>query len=101
MIEGLFGGASLEAVLMWALKKANYTEQRPNQLPFVSLINAARDKELIQRSTAQLAHSARVVRNLIHAGVADRRGAFCTKATALTALAGLHSVIDDLKVKFP
>jgi hypothetical protein len=94
-----FGGAAMEAVILWSLKKTrpNAQRKRPLDAMFLeALIAEALDAKLISQDTAALAMQAKEARNLVHAGKVAREGP-CTKATALTALAGLYRVIQDVK----
>ncbi len=61
------------------------------------LVEEAKGLGLITVETAALAHMARDARNLIHPGKVARSGVECSKASALTALAGLYRVVEDLK----
>jgi len=60
------------------------------------LIQAAATANLISTSTATQAGLAQDARNLVHPGRVARKGVACSKATALTAHAGLFTVIQDL-----
>jgi hypothetical protein len=90
-----FAGAAMEAVLLWALERSapekNFAKTR-----LVDLINAAADAQLIAPETATIAHAARDARNLVHPGKVAETGVSCSKASSLTALAGLYRVIADL-----
>jgi hypothetical protein len=98
-----FAGAALEAVLLWALEdsevgsKDTKRKKPPNELHLSDLIDEAAKIKLISDDTAQVAHQAKDARNLIHPGLVSRSGVVCSKASALTALAGLYRVIDDQK----
>jgi hypothetical protein len=90
-----FAGAAMEAVLLWALQRSapdkNFTKTR-----LVDLIKAAAGAQLFSPETATIANAARDARNLVHPGKVAETGVSCSKASALTALAGLYRVIEDL-----
>jgi hypothetical protein len=52
--------------------------------------------KLITGDTAQLVRLAKDARNLVHPGRAARLDQKCNRATALTALAAVEAVADDL-----
>ena len=60
------------------------------------LIEVASNTELISDNAKALAHMTKDARNLIHAGRVARLGISCTKASALTAMAGLYTVAEEL-----
>lgn len=60
------------------------------------LTQAAAAANLISSVTESQAALAQDARNLVHPGRVARRGVACSKATALTAHAGLFAVIQDL-----
>jgi hypothetical protein len=90
-----FAGAAMEAVLLWALQRSapekNFAKTR-----LVELIDAAAAAQIIAQETAAIAHAARDARNLVHPGKVAETGVSCSKASSLTALAGLYRVIEDL-----
>ena len=53
---------------------------------------------VIDAATEKQAGLAKDARNLVHPGKALRSGEACNKATALTALAAVYRVIDQLKL---
>jgi hypothetical protein len=97
-----FAGAALEAILLWSLEKSNTKPEntkhgRPiNELRLAELIDEATKLKLVSKDTSTIAHSAKDARNLIHPGKVARSGVACTKASALTALAGLYRTIEDI-----
>jgi hypothetical protein len=97
-----FSGAALEAVLLWVIEKSSVGagvvkyKKAPNEMSLYELIDAALKSKLIASETAALAHMTRDARNLIHPGKVSRSGILCTKASALTALAGLYRVVEEL-----
>jgi hypothetical protein len=98
----VFAGAALEALLLWALKQTSPASKpkRPlDELHLADLIELAAEKGVIDTTAQQQACLAKDARNLIHPGRALRSGQVCSKATALTALAGLYRVIDHLKMR--
>jgi hypothetical protein len=90
-----FAGAAMEAVLLWALQRSA-SEKTFTKAKLVELINAAAAARLISQETATIAHAARDARNLVHPGKVAETGVSCSKASSLTALAGLYRVIEDL-----
>ena len=103
----VFAGAALEALLLWALKQPDAAptggtgkekrEKSVDDMHLTDLIDQAAKGKLIKADSESQARLAKDARNLIHPGKVARSGASCNKATALTALAGLYRVIDDLK----
>ncbi|WP_316395708.1 hypothetical protein [Bradyrhizobium sp. 33ap4] len=61
------------------------------------MIDLAAKHKVVSEATAAIAHQSKDARNLIHPGKVAREGASCTKASALTAMAGLYRVIQDVK----
>jgi hypothetical protein len=97
-----FAGSAMEAVLLWALKKSGVRDKRKSldELTLSELIDVAKNEDVISESTATIAHQSKEARNLIHPGKVAREGVSCTKASALTGLAGLYRVIEDLKAAY-
>jgi hypothetical protein len=103
----VFAGGALEALLLWALKQADAAsaggapggkrKKSLDQMQLSDLIDEVSALKLINADSEKQARLAKDARNLIHPGKVARSGASCSKATALTALAGLYRVIDDLK----
>jgi hypothetical protein len=98
----VFAGSAIEALLLWALKRSDALKQADppkrsfDELFLAQLIEAAAKGKLISRETEALAVLAKDARNLMHPGKAVRAGTECSRATALTGLAGLYRVIQDL-----
>ena len=95
-----FGGAALEALLLWALKRVKLREmpKRPlDEMALAELIRLAVKNQVIDEASERQASLARDARNLIHPGKALRSGEACNKTTALTALTAVYRVIDELK----
>jgi hypothetical protein len=93
----VFAGAALEALLLWALKRAKLSEtlRRPlDELQLAELIRLAVKNGVIGQACAQQAGLARDARNLVHPGKALRSGDACNKTTALAAV---YRVIDELQ----
>jgi hypothetical protein len=81
--------------VLWALQRS-VPDKHFAKTRLVDLINAAANAQLIAPETATIAHAARDARNLVHPGKVAETGASCSKASSLTALAGLYRVIEDL-----
>ncbi len=93
----VFAGAALEAILLWAVKThSQVPAARGDKMGLGELIQAAATANLISTGTASQAGLAQDARNLVHPGRVARTGGACSKATALTAHAGLFAVIQDL-----
>ena len=96
----VFAGAALEAMLLWALKQAPLTtapKRALDQLHLADLIALASANGVIDTVTEKQVGLAKDARNLVHPGRALRSGEVCNKATALTALAAVYRLIDQLK----
>ena len=99
-----FAAAALEAILLWVLETKvppKSLKKRPNDMVLFDLVEGTKGAALITDETATLAHMARDARNLIHPGKVARSGVECSKASALTAFAGLYRVVEDLKRRIP
>ncbi len=110
----ILAGSVIEALLLWVLqqhKKSDVTSAvqklvRSNifKNPGTNLgkwglhefIEVAAELSAVETDTATLARLARNYRNLIHPGKAQRLGQVCDRGTALTAVAALEHVVDDL-----
>lgn len=96
----VFAGAALEALLLWALKHTTLSEapKRPlDELHLAELIRLGATNRVIDEASERQAGLAKDARNLVHPGRALRSGESCSKTTALTALAAVYCVIDQLK----
>ncbi len=94
----VFAGAALEALLLWAIKQHGAKPAaKADRMNLGELIHEARKANLIKTETAGQANLAQDARNLVHPGRVAREGVDCSKATALTAHAGLFSVVRDLE----
>lgn len=88
----------MESVLLWALKnKGTQSKKSPDDLGLAEMIDLSEKAAIISGPTAAIAHQSKEARNLIHPGKVARKGASCSKASALTAMAGLYRVIEDVQ----
>jgi hypothetical protein len=90
----VLAGHTLEALLLWAVKKrigSATPPKPPDRLALHELIDEAAKLNLITPEGKRQADLARDARNLIHPGKATRSGSACSKATALMALAAVYS----------
>jgi hypothetical protein len=93
----VFAGAALEAILLWAVKThGQVPAAKADKMGLGDLIHAAATATLISTGTESQAGLAQDARNLVHPGRVARTGIACSKATALSAHAGLFAVIQDL-----
>lgn len=64
-----FAGASMEAVLLWALKQHRAQSKKPlDDLFLDAMIELAEKMQVITEATAAIAHQSKEARNLIHPG---------------------------------
>lgn len=97
----VFAACALESILLWEVKQAGaVSEAVANKQHLVDLIKTARKEKLIAERSADLAHLARDGRDLLHPGRAAREGTQCSKATALTALAAVTEIAEELNKAF-
>jgi hypothetical protein len=94
----VFAAAAAEALLYWTLKNDARTNadtklERGHLSDYVQL---AETQSIITAQAAKQVSLANDARNLIHAGKVARTGLKCNKATALTSLAAMHCLIDEL-----
>ncbi len=89
----VFAGAALEGILHWTLKDRL---SDVNGIRLAKMIEEARACGLISEEAKQQAKLAKDARNLIHPGRTDRSGSTCSRATALTALAAVYRVSEEL-----
>lgn len=93
----VFAGAALEATLLWAVKMQGHVPAaKADKMGLGELIQTVATANLISAGAASQAGLAQDARNLVHPGRVARKGVACSKATALTAHAGLFAVIQDL-----
>jgi hypothetical protein len=106
----VFAGVALEALLLWALKHSDAAscgtdkgkrKKSLDEMLLTVLLDEAAKNGLISADSASQARLAKDARNLVHPGKIARSGDSCSKATALTALAGVYRVVDDLKQLSP
>ncbi len=117
----ILAGSIAEALLLWALhpiadknpEKINVSLERliknekikrkpqgdPEGWNLHPLIEVSRDLELIEENTAIQTRLAKDFRNLIHPGVSVRKNQACTRATALSALAALELILENITYK--
>jgi hypothetical protein len=102
----VLAGAAIEALLLWRLKQED-TKTLQSKIDFAKvteiddwaldkLLKASKEVKIIEDRTFTEALLAKDFRNLIHPGRALRLQKKCTKATALTALASLEHIIENL-----
>lgn len=96
----VFAAAVLEGVLMWFIKERcdGNGPKRLEDLHLLELIKTAEKRGLLSQECLAQARLAKDARNLVHPGVAAHQGTQCTQSSALTALAGMHRVIEELKL---
>jgi hypothetical protein len=114
----VIGGSVVEALLLWKLRQQNAAQVNvavaaaaaaAAQAGFQGLqvaqldswnlaqyIEIARRMGLVSPNTAAQATLSRDFRNLIHPGKTVRTGQRCNRGTALSALAAIEHVVDDL-----
>jgi hypothetical protein len=111
----VLAGATVEALLLWALKQKPPTDitNAVNTLLSNQILNAnpgadlekwtlhplvevAEELNIIKSSTATQVRLAKDFRNLIHPGKAIRLGQICDRGTALSAAAAIEHVLRDL-----
>ncbi len=94
----VFAASAIEAILYWAIKNHPQFHQSSQPLDKQHLsdyIKEAKKLSIIDDNTVKQLSLANEARNWIHAGKVARTGAICSKATALTALAGLEVLLND------
>jgi len=112
----VLAGSVIEAFLLWALQekhsptdisravknlvRTKTLDRDPGsnleKWDLYHFIEVAADLKVIKQETATQTRLAKNYRNLIHPGRAQRLGQICNRATALTAMAALQHVIDNL-----
>jgi hypothetical protein len=119
----VLAGATIEAILLYMLHEVQDADPTRISSSITTLVSSnvlsnthgnnldrwslhpltevAADLTLIREETAIQIRIARDFRNLIHPGVAVRRNISCNRGTALSALAGLEHVINDLSINTP
>jgi len=114
----VLGGSVVEALLLWALqekrskleitgavKKLVASKTLDKNLGAIlekwslhDFVEVSEELGVIGLGTATLTRLAKDYRNLIHPGRAQRLGQVCNRATALSAVAALEHVINDLSL---
>jgi len=112
----VLGGSVVEALLLWALqeKRSNpeitgavkklvaskTLDKNPGAIlekwSLHDFVEVSEELGVIGQGTATQTRLAKDYRNLIHPGRAQRLGQICNRATALSAVAALEHVIEDL-----
>jgi hypothetical protein len=103
----ILAGAAIEALLLWRLLPEDISSLRtqeafakaPKKIEdwgLALLLKASKAMGIIKDDTYTQADLAKDFRNLIHPGKSLRLQRKCTKATALTALASLEQVIENI-----
>jgi len=112
----IIAGSAVEALLLWSLQQPNRKPHIQNaintliqknvlkndpgldieKLVLHCLIEVSGEMNTINGNTVEQCRLAKDFRNLIHPGKSMRLGQKCNKATALTAIAALEHVINDL-----
>lgn len=112
----VLAGSIVEALLLWALQKRTTTDIQNSIVDLKSkgvsikhsasnvedwmlyeLIEVSEELKIITPDTAKQARLAKDFRNLIHPGRNIRLGQTCNRGTALSAVAAVEHVIEDLK----
>lgn len=113
----VLAGSVVEALLLWALqqRKEEEIEKAVHQLvsaktlsriPSIDLeqwtlheyIETSRALDVISAETSSQARLAKDFRNLIHPGRSQRLGQVCNRGTALSAVAAVEHVLQDLAI---
>jgi hypothetical protein len=105
----VLAGSIVEALLLWSLQRetpgdisASAAKLRLNissnleKWNLHEYIEVAADMKLIESDTANQCRLAKDFRNLIHPGRAQRLGQVCNRGTALSAVAAVEHVVNDL-----
>lgn len=111
----VLSGSAIEALLLWAIQKKSEeeidairkelisnkiikkdTESNSEKWDLFTLLEIAHKAEIICKETYIGSKLAKDFRNLIHPGKSIRLGQKCNKATALSSIAALEHVINDL-----
>jgi hypothetical protein len=105
----VMAGAAVEALLLWKINlhpahqvleafrslKLTKVSENPDDWTLEIYRRVATKLGVIRQDADDLTKLAQQYRNLIHPGVARRRGRKCTRSTALTALAAMNRLIED------
>lgn len=95
----VIAGSVCEALLLWRLTKANTGEPEEVLQKWVlhQYIEVAARLKIIRPQTEKQATLAKDFRNLIHPGRATRLAQECNRGTALSAVAAVEHIVEDLK----
>jgi hypothetical protein len=110
----VLAGSAAEALLLWGIQQkltayirsaakllANKPRGPIEKWDLANYINVAEQLSIIKTDTATQARLAKDFRNLIHPGRQQRTGQACNKATALSALAAVEHIVEDLTLMAP
>lgn len=111
----VIAGSVVEALLLWALQQRIATDIATSRRNLIAtgqlsrdpgndllswglhpLIEVASDLKILSGTTTDQCKIAKDFRNLIHPGRAERLKTRCTRGTALSAVAAMEHVIEDL-----
>jgi hypothetical protein len=105
----VLAGSAAEALLLWSIQQKlsplvqsaaraipNKPKGPPGDWLLANYIDVAEHLKIIKEDTAKQARLAKDFRNLIHPGKQLRTGQACNKATALSALAAVEHIVEDL-----
>jgi len=105
----VLAGSVIEALLLWVLLEQNPANvsaaaaklnlrvpSNPEEWVLYQFIEIAGELKLIGTETAMQCRLAKDYRNLIHPGRAQRLGQACNRGTALSAVAAVEHVVNDL-----
>jgi hypothetical protein len=100
----VLGGATLEAILFWALSGLRTEllglKDKPakplDEWKLYQMIDVARRLDLIEESTKDLAHLARDGRNLVHPAAVKRERRDCDKASSHTVVGAIEAAVRDI-----
>jgi hypothetical protein len=99
----VFAGTAVEGLLLWLardrLSQPSNTRmpKKPiDELHLSDLINLADQGSWLSASALGQLRLTQDARNLIHPGRCVRLGKVCSRATALTALAGVYAIVEEL-----
>jgi hypothetical protein len=104
----VLAGSVIEALLLWALLQQSPAavtgaasmlklKDAPLDWHLPQYIRVAEHLKIIESATVTAASLAKDFRNLIHPGRAQRTGQTCNRGTAMSAVAALELVVEDLR----
>ncbi len=107
----VLAGSVVEALLLWALQQENSTNvsvavasqglkasSNLEEWNLFQYIEVAAELKIITADTATQCRLGKDFRNLIHPGRAQRLGQACNRGTALSAVAAVEHVVNDLNL---